>query len=115
MSPLFMGLIGQKFDTRFISSVSLLDGALPAQYGLWTGGIFDIKTKQGPELEGGDASIYGGSYDTVRANFSYGGSSTNIDYFFQGGYLIGSQATSPPMKRGYKTRLRPRHPQSRMG
>jgi outer membrane receptor protein involved in Fe transport len=77
---------GQKFDTHFISSVSLLDGALPAQYGLWTGGIFDITTKQGSELEGGDASIYGGSYNTVRANFSYGGVSNNIDYFFQGSY-----------------------------
>ena len=81
-------IFGQKFDTRFISSVSLLDGALPAQYGLWTGGIFDITTKQGSELEGGDASIYGGSYNTVRANFSYGGVSNNIDYFFQGSYDV---------------------------
>lgn len=79
-------IFGQKFDTRFISRVSLLDGALPAQYGLWTGGIFDITTKQGSDLEGGDASIYGGSYNTLRANFSYGGTSNNIDYFFQGGY-----------------------------
>jgi outer membrane cobalamin receptor len=79
-------IFGQKFDTRFISSVSLLDGALPARYGLWTGGIFDITTKQGSELEGGDASIYGGSYNTVRMNFSYGGVSNNVDYFFQGSY-----------------------------
>jgi hypothetical protein len=79
-------IFGQKFDTRFISSVSLLDGALPAQFGLWTGAIFDITTKQGSELEGGDASIYGGSYNTVRANVSYGGVSNNIDYFFQGSY-----------------------------
>ena len=79
-------IFGQKFDTHFISSVSLLDGALPAQFGVTTGGIFDITTKQGSDLAGGDASIYGGSYDTVRANFSYGGVSNNIDYFFQGSY-----------------------------
>jgi outer membrane receptor protein involved in Fe transport len=79
-------IFGQKFDTHFISKVSLLDGALPAPYGLWTGGIFDITTKQGSELEGGDASIYGGSYDTVRANFSFGGVYSNVDFFFQGGY-----------------------------
>jgi outer membrane receptor protein involved in Fe transport len=80
-------IFGQKFDTRFIDSVRLLDGAVPAQYGLWTGGIFDITTKQGSELEGGDASIYGGSYNTMRANASYGGVvSNNIDYFFQTGY-----------------------------
>ena len=34
---------GEKFDTRFISSVSLLDGALPAQYGLNTGGFSIFK------------------------------------------------------------------------
>jgi outer membrane receptor protein involved in Fe transport len=79
-------IFGQKFDTHFISSVSLLDGALPAQYGLWTGGIFDITSKQGSELAGGDASIYGGSYNTVRANFAYGGVYSNIDYFFQTSY-----------------------------
>jgi outer membrane receptor protein involved in Fe transport len=79
-------IFGQKFDTRFISSVSLLDGALPAQYGVWTGGIFDITSKQGSDLAGGVASLYGGSYDTVRGNFSYGGVSNNIDYFFQASY-----------------------------
>jgi hypothetical protein len=77
---------GQKFDTHFINSVSLLDGALPAQYGLWTGGIFDITSKQGSQLAGGDASIYGGSYNTLRANVSYGGVVSNIDYFVQGSY-----------------------------
>jgi outer membrane receptor protein involved in Fe transport len=90
--PIPLGIVnsifGQKFDTRFIRSVSLLDGALPAQFGLYTGGIFAITTKQGSELEGGVASLYGGSHDTVRGNFSYGGVSNNIDYFFQGGYDV---------------------------
>jgi hypothetical protein len=85
-----MGIInstfGQKFDTRFISSLSLLDGSLPAQFGINTGGIFDIQTKQGSALEGGVASIYGGSYDTVRPNLSYGGVSGSTDYFVQGSY-----------------------------
>ncbi len=88
--PIPLGIVnsifGQKFDTHFIKSVSLLDGALPAQFGLYTGGIFDITTKQGSELAGGDSSIYGGSYNTVRANITYGGVSNNIDYFFQGSY-----------------------------
>jgi hypothetical protein len=77
---------GEKFDTRFISSVSLLEGALPAQFGLNAGGIFDLQTKRGSDLEGGAASIYGGSYDTVRPSFSSGGVSGNTDYFFQGSY-----------------------------
>jgi outer membrane receptor protein involved in Fe transport len=94
-------IFGQKFATRFISSVSLLDGALPAQYGLWTGGIFDIRTKQGSELEGGDASIYGGSYNTARANLSYGGVSNNIDYFFLGGYDINDIEIENPTSSSY--------------
>jgi hypothetical protein len=85
-----MGIInsvfGQKFDTRFISSASILDGSLPAQFGISTGGIFDIQSKQGSQLAGGEASLYGGSYDTFRPSFSYGGVSGRTDYFFQGSY-----------------------------
>ena len=88
--PLPRGVInetfGQKFDSRFVSSVSLLDGALPAQYGITIGGIIDITTKQGSDLEGGTASFYGGSYDTTRPNISYGGVYGNVDYYFQAGY-----------------------------
>jgi outer membrane receptor protein involved in Fe transport len=88
--PLPRGIInstfGQKFDSRFVSSVSLLDGALPVQYGITIGGILDITSKQGSELEGGTASFYGGSYDTTRPSISYGGVDRNVDYYFQGGY-----------------------------
>jgi outer membrane receptor protein involved in Fe transport len=88
--PIPLGIVnsifGQKFDTRFIGSAKLLDGALPAQFGPWTGGVVDISTKQGADLAGGDASMYGGSYNTVRANFSYGGVCSNLEYYLQGGY-----------------------------
>lgn len=94
-------IFGQKFDTRFISSVSLLDGALPAQYGLYTGGIFDITTKQGSDLEGGVASIYGGSYNSVQANFSYGGVTNNIDYFFLGTYNANDIGIENPTSSSY--------------
>ncbi len=33
---------GQELDSRFFSSVSLIDGALPAQFGFKTAGIIDI-------------------------------------------------------------------------
>src|SRR6185312_2808578 len=38
---------GQTLDARTIQSVSLLDGALPAQYGLRTAAVVDITTKSG--------------------------------------------------------------------
>src|SRR5882724_6223387 len=38
---------GQVLDTRLIGSISLVTGALPAQYGLHTSGIVDIQTRSG--------------------------------------------------------------------
>ncbi|MDB6112724.1 MAG: tonB dependent receptor family protein [Pedosphaera sp.] len=78
---------GQELDTRFINTVSLLDGTLPAQYGFRTAGIVDIHTKSGAFNQGGDVSLYGGSYDTIRPSFEYGGKEGNLDYYFSGSYL----------------------------
>jgi len=36
---------GMELDSRFIDSVSLIDGALPAQFGFKTAGIIDITTR----------------------------------------------------------------------
>src|SRR6202167_6660369 len=38
---------GQILSPRFANSISLLTGALPAEYGLRTAGVVDIKTKDG--------------------------------------------------------------------
>ena len=38
---------GQVLSPRFAQSISLLTGALPAEYGLRTAGVIDIKTKDG--------------------------------------------------------------------
>ncbi len=38
---------GQILSPRFAQSISLLTGALPAEYGLRTAGVIDIKTKDG--------------------------------------------------------------------
>ena len=103
--PLPRGIInstfGQKFDSRFVSSVSLLDGALPAQYGITIGGILDITTKQGSNLEGGTASFYGGSYDTTQPNLSYGGVCGSVDYYFQAGYEGNDLGIENPTRSSY--------------
>jgi outer membrane receptor protein involved in Fe transport len=75
--------LGPVVDTNFISSLSLLTGALPAQYGLRTAGILDI-TSRTFSTPGGNVSIYGGSYGTVTPSFDYGGSVGNTQYFFSG-------------------------------
>ena len=78
---------GQELDTRFLSSVDLITGALPAQYGVRNAGIVDIHTKSGAFENGGDATIYGGSFDTYRPSIEYGGKEGNLNYYFNASYL----------------------------
>ncbi len=80
------GGFGQELDPRFVDSLQLITGSLPAQYGFRTAGIVDIQTKTGAFDQGGDVSFYGGSYDTVRPSFEYGGSEGKLNYYFEGSY-----------------------------
>ncbi len=45
--PEGLSVFGQALETRFAHSISLLTGALPAQYGFRTAGVLDIQTKTG--------------------------------------------------------------------
>ena len=76
-----------QFDTRFADHVDLITGALPAQYGFRTSGILDIHTKSGAFDQGGDVEMYGGSHETIRPSFEYGGSQGKLNYYFSGSYL----------------------------
>jgi outer membrane receptor protein involved in Fe transport len=77
---------GQELDTHLIQSVTLMDGALPAQFGFRTAGIIDVTTKSGDTLQNNELSLYGGSNDTFEPSFVYGGTEDNWDYFFTGSY-----------------------------
>jgi hypothetical protein len=85
--PEGISVFGQSLDPRLISSLSLITGALPAEYGLRTAGIIDLKTKSGVIDPGGALSIYGGSHGTVQPSFNYGGSSGGLNYFVSGDFL----------------------------
>src|SRR5580704_9167178 len=76
---------GLELDPRFVESMQLVTGSLPAQYGFRTAGIVDIQTKTGME-NGGDVDIYGGSFDTARVSGEYGGTSGKWSYFVDGSY-----------------------------
>jgi len=43
--PEGISVFGQSLDPRLISSLTLITGALPAEYGLRTAGIIDLKTR----------------------------------------------------------------------
>ncbi|HEY1313584.1 MAG TPA: TonB-dependent receptor, partial [Steroidobacteraceae bacterium] len=59
--PEGISVFGQSLDPRLISALTLITGALPAEYGLRTAGIIDLKTKSGVIDPGGSVSLYGGS------------------------------------------------------
>jgi len=78
---------GQSLDARTIQSVSLLDGALPAQYGLRTAAVVDITTKSGSALgNGGSVGMTTGSFGTFNPNVSLWGSSGPWSAFLTANY-----------------------------
>ncbi|HVA78798.1 MAG TPA: TonB-dependent receptor, partial [Candidatus Binataceae bacterium] len=87
---------GQVLSPRFAQSISLLTGALPAEFGLRTAGIVDIKTKDGLLDNGGDVEFYGGQRGTEQPSFEYGGSKGNFSYFVTGQYEHTDRGVEPP-------------------
>jgi len=85
--PEGISVFGQSLSPRLISSLKLITGALPAEYGLRTAGIIDMTTKSGVLDPGGSISVYGGSHGTFEPSFDYGGNSGNLNYFVSGDML----------------------------
>ncbi|MFY9658889.1 MAG: TonB-dependent receptor [Methylocystis sp.] len=75
---------GQVMDTGFIGSLSLVTGALPAQYGLRTAALVDIISRAPPDTPGGNVTLYGGSHATGQTFFEYGAKSGQWEVFATG-------------------------------
>ena len=84
--PEGISVFSQTLSPRLISSLSLITGALPAEYGLRTAGIIDLTTNSGLLQPGGYVSVYGGSHGTFQPAAEYGGSSGNFSYYVTGDY-----------------------------
>jgi outer membrane receptor protein involved in Fe transport len=87
MLPDGVGAFGQILDTGIIGSISLLTGALPAQYGLRTSGVLDIQTKADAFNNSGSVGVYGGSHGTITTSLEYGGTVGQTQYFVSGRYF----------------------------
>ncbi len=87
---------GQELDTRFVDSVSLITGSLPAQYGFRTAGVVDIHTKSGAFDQGASLTSYYGNFNTWKPAFEYGGSSGDINYYFTGTYVQNALGVENP-------------------
>jgi outer membrane receptor for ferrienterochelin and colicin len=78
---------GQELDTRFVDTVAVLTGSLPAQYGYRTAGVIDIHTKNGANADGGSVTLNGGSFNSARSAFELGGTNGHLDYYVTGSYF----------------------------
>jgi len=87
MFPDGVGAFGQILDTGIVGSLSLLTGALPAQYGQRTAGVLDIQTKADAFNNSGIVGVYGGSNGTISTNVEYGGTVGQTQYFLSGRFL----------------------------
>ncbi len=84
--PEGISVFSQTLSPRLISSLSLITGALPAEYGLRTAGIIDLSTNSGLLQPGGEISVYGGSHSTFQPAVEYGGSDGSFSYYVAGDY-----------------------------
>ena len=64
---------GSVLQTGMIGDVSLVTGALPAEFGLRTVGLVDITTRTDVFNNSGSIGIYGGSRGTIESSIEYGG------------------------------------------
>ena len=79
--PEGLSVFGQVIAARFARSLTMITGALPAQYGFQTAGVVDIQTKTGLTNPGVSLSMYGGSWNWLQPSLEYGGHSGPVDYF----------------------------------
>src|ERR1019366_7889019 len=81
---------GEIFSPRFVHSITLLTGVLPAEIGYRNEGVIDIHTKDGC-IEGGanqnNLEVYGGQRDTIEPSFELGGCKGRLSYYASGYYL----------------------------
>jgi hypothetical protein len=112
---------GGVLDPSLIGSISLITGALPAEFGMRTVGLVDITTRADIFNNSGSVSFYGGSQGTIQPSFEYGGTVGNncpttapvatkaapsspstdcfpgVQYFFTGRYLQTTEGIENPL------------------
>mgnify|MGYP001557526965 CR=1 FL=1 len=92
---------GQALETRFADRLSILTGALPAQYGYRTAAIIDIQTKGDAPENGGSIGFTGGSHGHAETSVELNGTRGAFSYYLTGSYLRdGMGIENPTAERG---------------
>jgi outer membrane receptor protein involved in Fe transport len=87
---------GQVFDTRALRSMSVLTGALPAQFGFRTNAVINLETRTGALDPGGTVGVYGGSFGTIQPFATYAGVVGGWDLFATGTFLRSDRGIENP-------------------
>ncbi len=95
--PESISLFGQALNPRFASEISLLTGALPAQYGYRTAGVVDIHTKGSSYQPGGELNVLAGSHDDREANVEWSANSGALSWYATGGYTQNDLGIENPL------------------
>ncbi|HEY0314209.1 MAG TPA: TonB-dependent receptor [Allosphingosinicella sp.] len=88
---------GTTFDPRIASSIQLITGTLPAQYGYRTAGIINFRTDSGIQGNGGEVGMYGGTFGRIEPNAMIRGTSGNLTFFGSASYLRNDIGIENPM------------------
>ncbi|HVZ09858.1 TonB-dependent receptor [Rhodopila sp.] len=91
-----LSMFGQAIESRFAQSMSLVTGALPAQYGFQTAGVVDIQTKTGLGNPGLAVSMYGGQSSWLQPSFEYGGHAGPVDWYITGDVMHNTRGIENP-------------------
>ena len=82
-NPPFISMI----NPLFIDRLDLVDGILPSRFSYSTGGVLDIKTKDGCEQPGGSATMYAGQRGMIQPSAQYAGCSPDGKISYYGSVL----------------------------
>ena len=112
---------GSILDANWIGNLSLITGALPAEFGMRTVGLVDLTTRTDIFNNSGTVGVYGGSQGTITPYLEYGGTFgsncpanmpvpgpgthnlpsadcfAGVQYFITGRYLATSEGIENPL------------------
>jgi len=98
---------GQVLETGFIGNMSLITGALPAEYGLRTSGLVDIQTRSGAFNGGGSVGVYGGSRETLTPTLNTEGPKGTLNTSSPGAISRAMRASKIPHRASYPSMTTP--------
>jgi outer membrane receptor protein involved in Fe transport len=78
--------LGESLSARIAQKITVVTGALPAQYGFQSAGVVSITTKSGAYLDGGQLEGYGGGRGEGEGAFELGLSSGPSNLFASGSF-----------------------------